>query len=148
MDAAVRHLLSADPAQHAHLREARLMFESGMVRLAAARATPTDLDALREALHLQTQATSDAALFMQRDIAFHVAIARLSRNPIFIALCQSLLDWLSTSTPRLLRAPASEALTLAEHAAILAAIEAHDPDGAAFALRAHLTRTNPLYPAS
>jgi len=146
MDAAVRTLLSADPAQHAHLREARLMFESGMVRLAAARATPADLDALREALHLQAQASSDAALFVKRDIAFHVAIARLSRNPIFVALCQSLLDWLSSSSPRLLRAPDSEALTLTEHAAILAAIEAHDPDAAAFALRTHLTRTNPLYP--
>ena len=150
LDAAVRHLLATDPSNREHMREARLMFESGMVRLAAARAAAGDLQALREALTAQTRAAEDAALFVQCDIAFHVAIARVSRNPVFIAVCEALLEWLFASSPRLLHVPNAKELTLAEHASILSAIEAHDPEAAAFAMRAHLTRVNPLYvqPAS
>ena len=145
LDAAVRHLLATDPSNREHMREARLMFESGMVRLAAAHAAAGDLQALCEALAAQTRAAEDAALFMQCDIAFHVAIARVSRNPVLTAVCEALLEWLFSSSPRLLRVPNAEELTLAEHFSILAAIEAHDPEAAAFAMRAHLTRANPRY---
>lgn len=141
----VRHLLAADPANRGHLREARLMFESAMVRLAAAKATKEDIAALRESLGAQRMAIEDPAEFIRRDIAFHTAIARISGNPVLSAVSEALLGWLFEFNPRQLRAPAAEELTLAEHAAILDAIEARDPDSAVFALRAHLTRTNPLY---
>lgn len=141
----VRHLLAADPANREHLREARLMFESAMVRLAAARATEDEIFVLREALTAQHAAVSDPAQFIRCDIAFHTAIARISGNPVFSAVSGALLGWLFEFSPRQLRVPAAEELTLAEHAAILDAIAAHDPESAVFALRAHLTRTNPLY---
>jgi DNA-binding FadR family transcriptional regulator len=145
MDRAVRHLLAAGPDHRAHLQEARLMFESGMVRLAAARATAADLDALQEALDRQRQAAGDAAQFVRHDIAFHVTITRASGNPIYSAVCEALLNWLLEFSPRLLRAPNTEGLTLSEHEAILRALESHDADAAVFAMRSHLTRANPLY---
>jgi DNA-binding FadR family transcriptional regulator len=43
------------------------------------------------------------------------------------------------------RSPGNEDLTLAEHAAILAAIEAGDPDRAASEMADHLNRANALY---
>jgi DNA-binding FadR family transcriptional regulator len=145
MDLSVRHLLAANPVNREHLREARLMFESAMVRLAAAKATEEEVAALRESLAAQQAAADDPALFIRRDIAFHTAIARISGNPVFSAVSEALLGWLFEFSPRQLRAPAAEELTLSEHAAILAAIAAHDPESAVFALRAHLTRANPLY---
>lgn len=147
MDLSVRHLLMAEPENRQHLSEARLMFESGMVRLAAARASAEDICAMREALEAQRRAAGDVAAFVQRDIAFHTAIARISRNPVFAAVSEAMLEWLFEFRPRLLRVPGTEELTLAEHGAILEAIAAHDPDGAVFAMRMHLTRTHPLYEA-
>jgi GntR family transcriptional regulator, sialic acid-inducible nan operon repressor len=145
IDRAVRHLLMAGPENRRHLSEARLLFETGMVRLAAAKAGPDDIAALEQALEKQSQACGDIAAFIACDIAFHTEIARVSRNPVFSAVSEALLQWLFGSTPRLLRVPGTEALTLAEHGEILRAITAHDPDAAAFALRMHLTRTHPLY---
>jgi DNA-binding FadR family transcriptional regulator len=145
MNLSVRHLLAADPGNREHLREARLMFESAMVRLAAAKATEAEVAQLRESLAAQQAAAEDPALFIRRDIAFHAAVARISGNPVFAAVSEALLGWLFEFSPRQLRAPDSEKLTLAEHAAILDAIAAHDPESAVFALRAHLTRANPLY---
>jgi DNA-binding FadR family transcriptional regulator len=141
----VRHLLAADPGNREHLREARLMFESAMVRLAAAKATEEEIAVLREALAAQRDAAQDPAEFIRRDIAFHAAIARISGNPVFSAVSEAMLGWLFEFSPRQLRVPATEELTLAEHTAILDAIAAHDPEAAVFALRAHLTRANPLY---
>jgi len=115
------------------------------VRLAAAKATEEEIAVVREALAAQQAAADDPAAFIRRDISFHVAIARISGNPVFSAVSEALLGWLFEFSPRQLRAPATEELTLAEHAAILEAIAAHDPESAVFALRAHLTRANPLY---
>jgi DNA-binding FadR family transcriptional regulator len=145
MDIGVRHLLTAVPENRQYLREARLMFECGMVRLAAARATAEDTGRLRQALEAQREAAGNAGVFVSRDIAFHRAIAEVSGNPIFVAVSEALLEWLFQFSPRLLRVPGTEELTLAEHGEILAAIEAHDPEGAVFALRTHLGRVNPRY---
>ncbi len=145
LDLSVRHLLLSNPENQGYLREARLMFEAAMVRIAAAKATAADLERLHRALSQQESARGDAARFIQCDIAFHVAIAEIAGNPVFTAVAQSLLQWLFEFRPRLLRAPNTEQLTLKEHRDILEAIQAHDPEGAAFALRAHLLRTHPLY---
>lgn len=145
LDLSVRHLLLSEPQNQKYLREARLLFESGMVRIAASRASEEDVAALREALERQEAARGDPAGFIQSDIAFHARIARISGNPLFSAISEAMLAWLFELSPRLLRAPNTEQLTLQEHREILDAIAARDPDGAVFALRAHLTRTNPLY---
>jgi DNA-binding FadR family transcriptional regulator len=121
------------------------MFEAAMVRLAAAKATEEEIAALGESLAAQQAAANDPALFIRRDIAFHTAIARISGNPVFSAVSEALLGWLFEFSPRQLRVSAAEELTLSEHSAILDAISAHDAESAVFALRAHLTRANPLY---
>lgn len=145
IDRSVRHLLQTSPAMREHLREARLAFEGGMVRLAARNASAKDVESLRAALQNQREACGDAARFIAADISFHNAIAALSRNPIYTAVSQALLEWVFEHYPRLLRVPGVEDLTLQEHAAILDAIAAHDEDRAARALAAHLLRSNPRY---
>jgi DNA-binding FadR family transcriptional regulator len=47
VDAVAQLLLSAEPGALAHLKEARRMFEAGMVRLAAEKAVPADVADLR-----------------------------------------------------------------------------------------------------
>jgi DNA-binding FadR family transcriptional regulator len=145
IDRSVRYLLQISPELRGHLREARLSFEAGMVRLAAHNAKPSDITSLRAALERQRAAVGDAAQFVAADIAFHNAIAAVSGNPIYVAVSQALLQWVFELFPRLLRVPGVEDLTLQEHEAMLNAIEAHDEDGAVRALAAHLLRSNPLY---
>jgi DNA-binding GntR family transcriptional regulator len=66
---------------------------------------------------------------------------------VLVATAESLLAWIFDLFPRLLRAPGTEPLTLAEHAAIVEELQRRNPEGAAAALARHLNRTHPLYQA-
>ena len=145
IDRSVRHLLQPSPELRGHLREARLSFEAGMVRLAARNAKDSDIAALRAGLERQRAVRDDAALFVAADIAFHNAIAAVSGNPIYVAVSEALLQWVFELFPRLLRVPGVEDLTLQEHETVLNAIAAHDEDAAVRGLAAHLLRSNPRY---
>jgi DNA-binding FadR family transcriptional regulator len=142
----VRQLLSTEPQSLEDLKEARLFFEVGMVRIAAARATPAQVEAIRAALDDQrAAAVSDPGCFLMRDMAFHRAIAAVSGNAIYRALSQALFAWLGEFHTEMVRLTGAERLTLREHARILRGIEAHDVEGAARAMTEHLTRANALY---
>jgi DNA-binding FadR family transcriptional regulator len=129
----------------AELKEARLMFEVNMVRLAIERATADDIAAL-EARHEEHRASlPDFNRFLQCDMRFHRQIAQMTGNSIFPNLSEALMGWLAEFYRELVRIPGAEELTLSEHAAILAAISARDADAAEQAMRDHLTRANALY---
>lgn len=140
-----RHLLRMQPQMLDYLKEARLFLETGMVRLAAERATPADVAALRECWQRHQDAIHDQAHFIERDMAFHREIARISGNPIFPAIVEALFGWANEHYRSIVRAPGVESVTLAEHARILQAIEQRNPDAAEQAMRDHLTRVNELY---
>jgi DNA-binding FadR family transcriptional regulator len=145
VDRTVRHLLQTSPETRDHLREARLMFETGMVRLAARNATPAQVAQLREALAAQEASAGHPARFVAADMAFHKTIAGMAGNPIYTAVSQAMLQWVFEMFPRLLRVPGTESLTLREHREVLEAIAARDEEGAVRALSTHLLRSNPLY---
>ncbi len=145
MDASVRHLLTSSPEMREALRQARQEFEQFLVREAARRANEGGIEQLRSALEAQKAARGDAVRFMTADIRFHVTIASLTGNPLYSALSEAMLGWIFGLFPRLLRAPNVEDLTVKEHTAILKAIENHDPDSAARAVKRHLTRAHPRY---
>jgi DNA-binding FadR family transcriptional regulator len=83
--------------------------------------------------------------FLDRDMAFHREIARISGNPIFPAIVEAIFRWGSDYYQPLVRAPGAEQLTLAEHQRIVDAIAAHDGPAAEEAMRAHLLRSNAMY---
>ncbi len=145
MDRAVRHLMVTSPEMRGHFLEARLMFETGLVGLAAERATRAQIVRLEQALAAQEAAVGDAARFVAADIAFHRTIAEVAGNPIYTAVSEAMLEWAFSQYPRMLRVKGAEALTLDEHRAVLARVRAGDKAGAVAAMRAHLTRANPLY---
>lgn len=129
----------------AELKEARLVFEITMARLAVARATDEDIAAL-VARHEEHRASlTDHTKFLQCDMRFHREIARITGNSIFPSLSEALMGWLAEFYRDLVRIPGAEQLTLQEHAAILDAIRARDADAAELAVRDHLTRANALY---
>lgn len=145
VSAIAQHMLASSPDALGHLREARVFFETGMVRIAAQRATADDVRRLEAILEEHRRAAPGTPAFLDRDMAFHRAIAEISGNPIFSSLSSAMFTWLSAFHADLIRAPGAERLTLEEHGRILAGIAAHDPEEAAAAMDAHLTRANALY---
>ncbi len=129
----------------AELKEARLVFEVTMARLAVVRATDEDIEALAARLEEHRASLSDHTRFLQCDMRFHREIARITGNSIFPSLSEALMGWLAEFYRDLVRIPGAERLTLQEHAAIVDAIRARDADGAERAVRDHLTRANSLY---
>ena len=143
--APVRHLLITNPATLEHLKQARMMFEVAMVKLAAGQARRDDIASLREKLDRQRACAGKPKDFIQADIAFHTAIASVPGNPIFTAISESMLGWLFEFHTEALHSPGHEDLTLAEHEKIFEEIAARNPEAAAEAMSAHLARSNPLY---
>jgi len=143
--ATARHMLITSPKTLSHLKEARLFFEVGMVRIAAAKATEQDVERLRGRLDDHVESLKDLSRFLEMDRLFHREIAAISGNPIYAAVSQAVFEWLEEFHVELVRLPGAEQITLKEHTAILKAIAAKDPDRAAKAMEQHLKRANKLY---
>ena len=140
-----QHLLRSEAGSLAHLKEARVFLETGLVRIAAERANAQNVGRLRQRLAAQRATLDDADLFLERDIAFHREIAVISGNPIFPAIVEGMFQWAREFYTAMVRVPGAERLTLEEHERILEAIAAHDGKAAERAMRDHLTRANRLY---
>lgn len=149
---AARHLLATSPTTLEQLKEARLFFETGVVRMATERATEADLRRLEERLEehrLAARQLKEPAgrvdEFLEKDMAFHREIAAITGNAIYVALSQAIFEWLAEFHTALVRLHGAEALTIEEHEAIFARMAARDVEGAAAAMTRHLTRANSLY---
>ena len=145
LDPIAQMLLSTSPESLEHLKEARSFFERGMVRRAAEQATAEDVADLRAIHARQTAAAGDAVAFIHADMNFHTRVARITGNPIFVAVSEMMLGWLQQYHAHMLIWQGHGDQTLAEHAELIERIAAHDPDGAEQALTRHLARSNHLY---
>jgi DNA-binding FadR family transcriptional regulator len=145
IDRTARHLLISSPEALDHLKEARLMFEAGMVRAAAQKATAKEIAALEGCIGRLEEHVGAPAEFVRADIDFHIAIAAISGNPIYTAVSEAMLGWLAEFHQELLRVPGAEQVTIREHKRILKQIAAHDAPKAERAMREHLTRANKKY---
>lgn len=128
-----------------HLKAARLFFERGMAREAAARATAEDVAKLRAIVEEQRRSLGKADAFLAADMRLHTEIAALSGNPLFVSVSEAMLGWLKAYHTELLIWSGKETHTLAEHALIIDAIESHDADAAEAAMVKHLQRSSGLY---
>lgn len=145
IDRSARHLLLSSPGTLGHLKDARLMFEVGMIRMAAVKASEADIEALEDCVARLAASQGDPTEFVQADIDFHIAIAAVSGNPIYTALSESMLSWLAEFHQELLRVPGAEQVTIREHRRILKHIKARNGVAATKAMTGHLTRANKKY---
>ena len=127
------------------LKEARLIFEVEMVKMAALRASPDDVVRLEACHEAHITSMSDLSDFFRHDMLFHREIARITGNSIFPVLSESLIGWLGEFYRDLVRLQGAEQITISEHSEILAGIKSGDPGRAEHAMRRHLTRANELY---
>lgn len=145
MDGPAKIMLAKSADSLEHLKSARIFFERGMVREAAARASPESVAHLRQLLVAQRQALGDSNAFIAADMQFHAAIAKMSGNPIYDAVSEAMLGWLKEYHTEMLIWSGKETFTLSEHKEIISCIEAKNPDAAEKAMVKHLERSRGLY---
>jgi GntR family transcriptional regulator, sialic acid-inducible nan operon repressor len=144
LSGAARLLLEEDSGIQ-QFQEARALFEIGLARLAAQRATARDIEALHEALGANGRAIDNRVEFMRTDVAFHYAIAAIPGNPIFTSMYNAVVEWLTEQREVSGRALDQGRAAFAAHTRIFEAIADHNPVGAQIAMQEHLDQVVELY---
>ncbi len=147
MDMTAKIMLAKSSDSLEHLKSARIFFERGMAREAALKGEAGDIADLRDILERQRLSLGDAEAFIAADMEFHTRIARISGNPIYVAVSEAMLAWLKEYHTEMLIWTGKEKFTLAEHEEIITCLAAKDADAAEQAVLKHLERSRALYAA-
>jgi DNA-binding GntR family transcriptional regulator len=125
----------------AEILEARMVLESLSARHAAERATARDVSGLRRILRGMRSRLDAGDLLGASDenAVLHARLLEISRHATVRRLVSTLNSQLVRYQYRTILAPGRPERSFAEHAAIVDAVEAHDPDAAEAAMRAHLS---------
>lgn len=120
--------------------EARRGLEVDAARLAAARRTPEDLEAIRAAAAARRAARSGGAVseWAAADLALHRAVFAATGNPVMARLFDELAEALIDAFEQQTNDPGSTVDKAAEHDALVGAIERGDPEAAVRATRGYL----------
>jgi GntR family transcriptional regulator, transcriptional repressor for pyruvate dehydrogenase complex len=123
----------------AELLELRSGLEIYVARLAAARATASDLDLLTTRLESMRAARGDLKAFARADLAFHDALAAIVDNAVLVDTLHVVRSLLQVYADRAVHDEDHARVAMDEHAAIHDAITAGDEDAAASAMAVHMT---------
>jgi DNA-binding FadR family transcriptional regulator len=142
---AATHVLATFGNSRDDVLEARVLFETGIARLAATRATPAQREELAALIASNRAAVDDEYGYLESDLALHRAFAAMTGNALFIAISDGMLEWLRRYHEDMVRVPGASRISHREHAKIVERILARDGDGAAKAMEKHLRRSSALY---
>jgi GntR family transcriptional repressor for pyruvate dehydrogenase complex len=126
------------------LGEVRNALEAQAARLAATRRTPEDLAALARTIDAMRADIELGGVGIAADRDFHRAIVRAAVNQLLADTLDTLADGAGRIAAASLQRPGQAPRSLADHEAILGAIEAADADEANRLMMAHLDRTGAL----
>jgi GntR family transcriptional repressor for pyruvate dehydrogenase complex len=112
--------------------------EVQVARLAATAITDEQLAELATQLKIMRASRSDFEAFVAADMIFHRVLTAGAANVLLEQILQSVRSLLRVWVERALNDARHAQLTCTEHAAILAALRARDPDAAAEAMSVHM----------
>jgi GntR family transcriptional repressor for pyruvate dehydrogenase complex len=124
------------------LLEARAEIETTVAGLAAARVDDAGVTELRRRFDAMRDAGDDVPAYVDADVAFHLHIAELSGNDVFVNLVTSLRSLLRAWASRVLAHAGETQTSLDVHAAVVKAIADRDSAAARAAMRAHMDRAH------
>jgi DNA-binding GntR family transcriptional regulator len=131
----------AEPTREegAHVFDARRVVECEVMRRLAGRLGREQQRALRELVAAEARAIAagDHREAIRLSGAFHVALARMSGNPLFVRMLEELLPTTSLLMA-LYKAPGEPMCVAHSHRALLAALETKSATAAATEMRRHL----------
>jgi len=137
--------VSATAQGQAQMEEARLLFEAGVAWQAAQVATDEDIARLKKALDANVSALGNTAEFIRTDVAFHYELNVITRNPVFAAVYDILVEWLLDQRTITIHMPDADRLSVRDHTSIYEAVAAHDPMRAFHEMGSHLRLISQLY---
>ena len=127
------------------MEQARLLFEAGVAWQAAQVATDEDIARLKKALDANVAAMGNIAEFIRTDVAFHYELNAITRNPIFAAVHEILVEWLIDQRTTTIHMPDADRFSVRDHTSIYEAVAAHDPMRAFHEMGSHLRLISQLY---
>jgi GntR family transcriptional repressor for pyruvate dehydrogenase complex len=133
-----RMIRIGQPEGSGFLAEVREILEPEIASLAAMRADPEDIAAMREPIAVMDEARKDSGAFIEADLDFHLALAEAAANPLILSLIDSIVGLLREQRMRIFLVEGGPERGQYHHKRILEAIEHHDPFGARDAMKAHL----------
>jgi len=142
----LRGAQSQDLLRPEHIAEVRETLETRLVELACARATDDDLAAITAA-HERMAAARDPETAATHDAEFHRLLARSTHNALMLTLIESINATMKAIRSTSLSIEGRLPVALAEHAAILDAVRARDPEAARRAMSHHLDGSERFYDA-
>jgi GntR family transcriptional repressor for pyruvate dehydrogenase complex len=140
----VKRISATAPGQ-AQMEEARLLFEAGVAWQAAQVATDEDIARLKKALDANVSSLGNTADFIRTDVAFHYELNVITRNPVFAAVYDILVEWLLDQRTITIHMPDADRLSVRDHTSIYEAVAAHDPMRAFHEMGSHLRLISQLY---
>ena len=148
-DPALAELVRLDRSNMLDLMDLRCEIEVWAARRAAESMTPETVSMLRETVVAMTRPGADKAA---QDVAFHMALAKASDSVVYRHLLSlvrgTLAEMLTYHRTELFASAQDDATVVAQHIAIVEAIEAKDSEGAARAMREHLNWARDHYSKS
>lgn len=118
--------------------EAREALETKLAELAAERRTDLDLAALHDALHHMSDDIEAGGHGVEGDRLFHTAVTAAAHSALLAEFMHSITEQIAESRNESLRQPGRPKRSLAQHRAILDAIETRRGKAAAAAMRRHV----------
>ncbi|MFJ6182086.1 FadR/GntR family transcriptional regulator [Streptomyces sp. NPDC092295] len=118
--------------------EAREALETKLAELAAERRTALDLAALHDALHQMSDEIEAGGYGVEGDRLFHTAVTAAAHSGLLAEFMHSITAQIAESRNESLRQPGRPKRSLAQHRAILEAIESGRGKAAAAAMRRHV----------
>jgi len=121
--------------------EARVVVETGVVRLAVARANEEHRNRLRHLLLLQRRAAKEGDIdeFSRFDTEFHLALAEASGNRVLVKMEETILDLLRQFIRKVSELPGAVDDALKFHSKILASLERREVKRAEGIMASHLS---------
>ncbi len=129
---------SLDYDQLGELYDLREVVEGFAARLAARRASPAEIEVLREMVEADRARVTDSGALAQSNKRFHRQLQLASHNRYLIEMLGGMRRSLVLLSGTTLAAPGRGAASVAEHDAIVRALERRDEDGAESATREHI----------
>jgi DNA-binding GntR family transcriptional regulator len=133
----VRESTEEDIRENYYLRE---LLESEAAHLAAKQIRPGELQALKSLNQAISEAISrgDTSKLIELNVQFHRRVREAARMPTLVRLIDQLWVGRTIFTPLFVEGRASRSVE--EHAALISALESHNSEKAAAAMREHIRR--------
>lgn len=124
--------------------EARGVIEIALTEFAAERATPEDIERIRDAMRRMEASVDDETAFVQADLDFHLAVAKAGKNELLEQFYHLLRKLIVEVIREMLKLPHVKEDSIPYQRAIVEAIEAGDPAQAREAAIDHMAYVDRL----